>query len=219
MANPHIRILVADDHPTVRAGVAAITSVYSDIVVCGEACTGWQAVERTIELSPDVVVQDVTLPELDGIEVLRQIKKSKPAIEVVIYSGNASEQIVYQAFDAGARSYILKTDSALELVEAIRAAAAHKPYFTPRISEIVFSRFQTSAGKGERPLPGEILTAREREALQIIAEGKSNKELAAALNVSLRTAESHRAAIMQRLGLKSIGELIRYAIRNGIIHP
>lgn len=212
-------ILIVDDHESVRSGVRAALGMMDTWEVCGEASTGFKAVECVSLMKPDVVIQDVTLPELDGLEVMRQIKKVSPETEVIIFTGQLAESLVYQAFDAGARSYILKTDSTSQLLEAVGAAMLHKPYFTPRISEIVFARFQQSGIKREECAPGSILTPREREAIQIIAEGKSNKELADKMGVSLRTAESHRAAIMQKLKLGNIGELIRYAIRNGIIQP
>lgn len=214
-----MRVLIVDDHESVRIGVRAVLSLEPKWEVCGEAATGWSALEMAAELKPDVIVQDVTLPGLDGLEVARQIRKTSPDTEVVMFSGHLSEELVYQSFDVGARSYILKTDSSLQLLDAVRAAAEHKPYFTPLVSEIVFARFQQPKIKREQCVAGSILTPREREAVQIIAEGKSNKELASTMGVSLRTAESHRAAIMQKLKLGNIGELIRYAIRNGIVQP
>jgi DNA-binding NarL/FixJ family response regulator len=212
-----IRLLLVDDHAVVRNGVRLVVEQQPDWEICGEASTGREGVAAAQLLKPDVVIQDVTLPELNGLEALRQIKKARPETEVIIFTAHEMEDLVHQVFDAGARSYLLKTDEPVHLVEAVRAAATHKPYFTPRISEIIFSRYQH--GGGERPAPGTSLTPREREAVQFIAEGRSNKELAAQLGVSLRTAESHRAAVMQKLGLHTLGELIRYAIRNGIIEP
>ncbi len=214
-----IRILLVDDHTIVRTGVKIVLERQPGWEVCGEAATGREGVAAVKNLKPDVVIQDVTLPELGGLEALRQIKKLSPSTEVIIFTAHEMEDLVLQVFDAGARSYLLKTDDSAHLLEAVRAAADHKPYFTPRISEIILTRYQHSGLDSERPLPGTSLSPREREALQVIAEGKTNKELAAQLGVSLRTAESHRAAIMHKLGLKTLGELIRYAIRNGIVEP
>lgn len=214
-----IRLLLVDDHAVVRTGARIVLEQQSGWEVCGEASTGREGVAAARSLKPDVVIQDVTLPELGGLEALRQIKKACPSTEVIIFTAHEMEDLVHQVFDAGARSYLLKTDDSVHLVEAVRAAADHKPYFTPRISEIILARYQHSGADNERPLPGSSLTPREREALQVIAEGKTNKELATQMGVSLRTAESHRAAIMQKLGLRTIGELIRYAIRNGIVEP
>jgi DNA-binding NarL/FixJ family response regulator len=214
-----IRILLVDDHTIVRTGVKIVLERQPGWEVCGEAATGREGVAAVKNLKPDVVIQDVTLPELGGLEALRQIKKLSPSTEVIIFTAHEMEDLVLQVFDAGARSYLLKTDDSTHLLEAVRAAADHKPYFTPRISEIILTRYQHSGLDSERPLPGTSLSPREREALQVIAEGKTNKELAAKLGVSLRTAESHRAAIMHKLGLKTLGEIIRYAIRNGIVEP
>jgi two-component system, NarL family, response regulator NreC len=212
-----IRILLVDDHAIVRSGVRFLIEQQPGWEVCGEAATGREGVASAKSLKPDIVIQDITLPELSGLESLKQIKKIHPTTEVIIFTAHEMEDLVHQVFDAGARSYLLKTDDNQHLLEAVRAAAEHKPYFTPRVSEIIYARFQCGGNGGERPIPGQSLTPREREAVQFIAEGKSNKELAQHMGVSLRTAESHRAAVMQKLGLKTIGELVRYALRNGII--
>lgn len=212
-----VRVLLVDDHGVVRDGLRYVIDQEEGWEVCGEAGTGVEAVNAARELRPDVVILDVTLPELSGVEVLRQIKKESPRTEVIIFTAHQMEDLVHTVFDAGARSYLLKTDSREHLIAAIRAACVHKPYFTPRISEIVFSRYVTRPGAGDRPLPGSSLTAREREVVQLVAEGKSNKEVAARLGTSVRTAESHRAAVMKKLNLQSVGDLIRYAIRNKIV--
>jgi two-component system, NarL family, response regulator NreC len=214
-----LRLLLVDDHAAVRTGVRVVLERQLDWKVCGEAGTGRQAVLALEGLKPDVMVLDITLPELSGFEVIRLTKKASPETEVVVFTGHEMEDLVHQAFDAGVRSFILKSDENVQLVEAVRAAAEHRPYFTPWISGIIFARFQRSASKDQPPAPGSVLGPREREAIQFIAEGKTNKELATQMGVCIRTAESHRAAIMRKLGLHSLGELIRYAIRNGIINP
>jgi len=213
----HIRILIVDDHAVVRLGVRRLIETQPDWNLCGEASSGREALAAVEELKPDVIIQDITLPDLDGMEVVRQIKKFHPETEIVIFTAHETETLVHQAFSAGARSYLIKTDGINHFVEAVRSASAHQPYFTPRVSEIIFKRLQAAGPEAEGALPDTGLTPREREAVRIIAEGKSNKELAALLGISLRTAESHRAAIMHKLNLHGIGELIRYAIRNGII--
>jgi two-component system, NarL family, response regulator NreC len=213
----NVRILLIDDHVAVRLGVRSLLESQPGWKVCGEAATGKDGIEAAKELRPDIVVQDFTLPELDGLEVLRQIKKSVPAAEVIIFTGRNTEEIVYQAFDGGARSCILKTDEAEHLTAAVQAAAQHKPYFTPWVSTLVLNRLQQPKSGEDRPAAGSVLTPRERETVQIVAEGKSNKELAERLGVSLRTAESHRASIMRKLDLHTVGEVVRYAVRNGII--
>lgn len=212
-----IRILLVDDHAVVRSGVRFVLEKQPGWEICGEAQTGREGVASALALKPDIVIQDVTLPELSGMEALRQIKKALPDTEVIMFTAHEMEDLVHQVFDAGARSYLLKTDDPCHLLDAVRAAAEHKAYLTPRVSEIILQRLQSKAHGGEQPVPGTCLTAREREAVKFIAEGRTNKELADLLGVSLRTAESHRAAVMQKLGLKTLGELIRYALRNGII--
>ena len=216
--NP-VRLFLVDDHAAVRTGVRVVLERQPGWKVSGEAGTGREAVAAAEQLKPDVMILDITLPELGGLEVIRLTRKVSPDTEVIIFTAHEMEELVHQAFDVGVRSFILKSDENVQLVEAVRAAAEHRPYFTPWISGIIFARFQRRSSKDEPPAPGSVLGPREREAIQFIAEGKTNKELAAQLGVCLRTAESHRAAIMRKLGLHSIGELIRYAIRNGIIDP
>ncbi len=213
-----VRILVADDHEVVRQGARLLIERVPGWVVCGEAKNGREAVALAAELKPDVIVLDINMPELNGLDATRQIKKAQPTVEILIFTGIENEQLVYDVFEAGARSYILKSDISQHLASAIEAAAVHKTYFTTRISEIVFARYlhgkKTPAAEFEA---GSRLTAREREIVQLLAEGKSNKEVADALKISVKTAETHRAAIMRKLGLNAFSELVRYAIRNHII--
>ncbi len=211
------RILLVDDHAIVRDGVRFALERHAGWKICGEASNGRAGVTAASELKPDVVILDVTLPELSGVEALKQIKHADPLTEVIIFTAHQMEDLVHAVFAAGARSYLLKTDDSTHLIHAVEAALDRKPYFTPRISEIVFSRYIHSEADGERPEPGETLTAREREVVQMVAEGRSNKEVASHLGVGVRTAESHRAALMKKLGVKSLGELIRYALRNKLI--
>lgn len=216
--NPtQVRILLVDDHAVVRDGVRFALERQEGWVVCGEAANGRTGVAAAAELEPDVVILDVTLPELSGVEALKQIKRAQPHAEVIIFTAHQMEDLVHAVFAAGARSYLLKTDDSTHLIQAVRAALEHRPYFTPRISEIVFSRYIHQESDGPRAEPGESLTPREREVVQMVAEGRSNKEVAAQLGVCVRTAESHRAAVMKKLGAKSLGELIRYALRNKLI--
>ena len=211
-----VRILVADDHYVVREGVRLIISGEPNWEVCGSAKTGREAIELAERCKPDVVVLDYHMPDLDGLTAARELKKRVPSTELVIFSGERSEQVVRDLFEAGVKSFIQKTDIAGSLVAAIQAAAEHRPFFTPEISEIMFARLlrkprvSGSAGCGS-------LTARERETVHLLADGKSNKEVAAALGISVRTAESHRAALMRKLGVSSIAEMVRFAVRNGII--
>ena len=184
--------------------------------VCGEAGNGRQAVALAEKLAPDVVVLDVGMRELNGLEAARQIKHAQPKIEVLVFTGEGSEQLIHAVFAAGARSYILKTDLGQHLVAAIRALGQHKHYFTNRISEVVFARYLDGAsGAGKDKTEG--LTPREREIVQLLGEGKSNKEAGALLGISIKTVETHRATTMRKLRLDSFADMVRYAIRNKII--
>jgi len=209
-----IRILIADDHDVVRSGVRLLIERESGWEICGEAADGREAVALAEKVQPDVVVLDMTMPELNGLEAARQIKKRSPKVEIVMLTAHENEDLVHQVFDVGARSYILKTEAAKHLVPAIRSAAAHKPFFTSKISEIVFARYLNPAGPDQKDAS---LTPRERELIQLLAEGKSNKESASVLGISVKTVETHRAAIMKKLAFKSVSDLVRYAIRNKII--
>jgi DNA-binding NarL/FixJ family response regulator len=217
IASAQIRILLVDDHEVVRRGTRALLEHQTGWQVCGEATTGRQAVTAAIDLKPDVAIIDVVLPELGGIEAIRQIKRAVPDVEVVTFTARASEEIVQNVFDAGARSCIMKTEDGEHLLEAVRSAAAHKPYFTPHTSAVVFSRYIHGGKAKEAASSVNQLTPREHEIIALVAAGKSNKETSDLLGVSVRTVESHRAAIMQKLSLHSIGDLVRYAIRNGIV--
>jgi DNA-binding NarL/FixJ family response regulator len=210
----NIRILIADDHDVVRAGIRLLIEKESGWEVCGEAADGRQAVVLAEKLRPDVVVLDLTMPELNGLEAARQIKRRLPQVEVVMLTAHENEDLVHQVFDVGARSYIVKTEAAKNLIPAVRSAYAHKPFFTSKVSEIVFARYLDRGG----PDPtNSSLTPRERELVQLLAEGKSNKEAAGTLGISVKTVETHRAAIMHKLSLRSVSDLVRYAVRNKII--
>ena len=212
-----VRILLADDHKVVRHGTRALLSTIPEWEIVGEADNGRDAVSLTDELKPDIVILDIAMPELNGLDAARQIKKISPETEVLIFTAQEAEELVHDVFDSGARSYIMKTDAADHLIDAIKALSEHKHFFTSRISEIVFARYI----QGKKPLEGtpekSRITDREREVVQLLAEGKSSKEVAAVLGISVRTVETHRATIMKKLGLKSFSELIRYAVRNKIV--
>jgi two-component system response regulator NreC len=211
-----IRVLIADDHQVMRQGVRAVVELQDGWSVVGEAATGREAVEMAEKLRPEIVVMDVQMPELNGLEATRQIKKSIPETEVLMFTGLETEELVRQVFEAGARSYILKTDGKEQLEAALTSLAAHKPYFTTQVGEILFAKFLTGKPKNEDTGEGR-LTDREREIVQLLAEGRSNKEVADTLGISVKTAETHRAAIMRKLKFLSFSDLVRYAIRNHII--
>lgn len=211
------RVLIADDHQVMRRGVRAVVELLPGWEVCGEAGTGREAVEMVARLNPHIVVMDLGMPELNGLEATRQIKKHAPAIEILMFTGLETEELVRQVFEAGARSYILKTDGRVHLEAALRALAEHKPYFTTKIGEILFARFLDGKAKVSDDSGEHRLTDREREVVQLLAEGGSNKEVADTLGISVKTVETHRAAVMKKLNFRSFSDLVRYAIRNHII--
>jgi DNA-binding NarL/FixJ family response regulator len=219
MASPQklIRVLLADDHQMMRRGVRAVIEGMPGWEVCGEASTGREAVEMVEKLRPTIVVMDVTMPELNGLEATRQIKKLFPDTEIMMFTGHENEELVHQVFEAGARSYILKTDGREKLDAALRALAERKPYFTTEIGEILFAKFLHGKENVATDATTGRLTDREREIVQLLAEGSSNKDVAEALGISVKTAETHRAAIMKKMQFKAFSDLVRYAIRNHII--
>ncbi len=211
-----VRILVADDHEVVRKGVCALLESHPGWTVVGEAVTGRDAVKKAQKLKPDVVVLDYSMPELNGLEATRQILKTVPRTEVLVLTMYDSEQVTKQVLAAGARGYVLKSDAVRDMVAAVEALCQHKPFFTSTVSEMVFRNVLKSS-KPDDSLPGDRLTQREREIIQLLAEGKSNKEVAAILGISIKTAETHRRNVLGKLNLHSISDLIHYAIRNKII--
>jgi two-component system response regulator NreC len=212
-----LRILVADDHEVVREGMRALIEHEPGWQVCGTATNGQEAVDAAKKLKPEVVILDMTMPELDGLEALRQIKHALPNTEVVMFSAHHSEDVIEQLFEAGAKSYIQKSDAGRHLIAAIKSLAVHKPFFTPEISEILFAKFFSAGSSRKQPGLEHSLTAREREIVRLLAEGRSNKEIASSLGISIRTAETHRATLMHKLDIHSLAALVRYAIRNNII--
>jgi DNA-binding NarL/FixJ family response regulator len=215
-----VRILVADDHDVVRQGLRALLETQKSWQVCAEAATGREAVERARREKPDVVVLDLTMPELNGLEAARQILQALPHTEIVILTMHESEEMARQVLAVGVHGYVLKSDAARELVAAVEALAEHKPYFTTRVSQMVLEGYLKSEASGPAVLPRfRRLTAREREVVQLLAEGKSNKEVAVRLGISVKTAEAHRGNIMRKLNLHSVAELVRYAVRNQIVQP
>jgi len=210
-----IRILIADDHEIVREGVRALIQRQPDWEVCGEAATGREAVAQAGRLKPDIVVMDIGMPELNGLDATRQIKRVAPKTEVLIFTANETEEIVRNVFKAGARAYLLKSEANKHLVPAIEALCKHRTYFSSKVSELVFAGYL----KDDAHVDDLSLTPRERETVQLVAEGKSSKEIAAIFGISVKTVETHRAAIMRKLDLGSVADLVRYAIREGIIAP
>lgn len=215
-----LRILVADDHDLMRRGIKTLLQTHAGWEVCGEAHTGREAVSQTEELKPDIVVLDISMPDLNGMEAARRIRKACPNTEVLILSLHFSDQLIREIVEAGVRGYIVKSDSDRDLIVAVETLAKHKPFFTPRATEVILSNFNGAGSKVEVPeTVHDRLTSREREIVQLLAEGKSSKEVANSLNISVKTAETHRANIMRKLQLHTVSELVRYAVRNQIIEP
>ena len=216
-----VRILVADDHEVVRRGARALLEAEEGMEVCAEAMNGREAVEKAKRLLPDVVILDIGMKELNGLDAARQIRKVAPQSEVLILTIHESEEVVRQVFASGARGYVLKSDAGRDLIAAVHALRKHKPFFTSSVAEIVLGGYlQSAGGTGEAIIePPDRLTQREREILQLLAEGRSNKEVASTLGVSAKTIETHRRNIMRKLGLHSTSELVRYAVRNKLIEP
>ena len=215
-----IRILLADDHEVVRRGLTSLLAVRSDWEVCGEAENGRDAVAQVAKLKPNVAILDLSMPELNGLEATRQIRRDSPATEVLVFTMHESEQFVRDLLSAGARGYVLKSDVTTQLLAAIETVSRHKPFFTSEVAERVLEGFLR---RGDSPPEAgsvpELLTPREREIVQLLAEARSNKEVAATLGISVKTVETHRASIMRKLGITSIVDLVHYAIRNHLVAP
>lgn len=207
-----IRILLADDHAVVRQGFRMILSAQSDLEVIGEAANGREAVEQCQLLQPDLVIMDVSMPELNGIEATRRVMEVAPRCRVLALSMHKDSVYVREILRAGASGYMLKEAIDHDLLSAVRAIAKGQGYLSPAISDAVLSDYRKHVTD-----PIDLLSSREREVLQMIAEGKTNKEIATALNLSTYTVESHRSRIMEKLNLHSAGELVRFAFRNGLI--
>lgn len=220
-AGAAVKILIADDHEIVRRGLRALVESQNGWEVVAEATTGREAVELAKQHTPHVAVLDVSMPELNGLEATRQILKALPQTEILILTMHESEQVVREVLDSGARGYVLKSDAGRDLISAVNALSHRRAFFSSRVSEMLLQNY---LGKQERSpaqhdSPRGRLTAREREIVQLLAEGKTNKEVAVCLNISIKTAETHRTNIMNKLDLHSVTELVRYAVRNNIVAP
>jgi RNA polymerase sigma factor (sigma-70 family) len=214
--NP-IRVLLADDHKLIRAGLRLVVDQQPDLIVVGEADDGRQAVELAKSLKPDVVVMDIGMPNLNGIEAARQIRAIRSDAAAVMLSMHSDEGYVLRALSAGARAYLLKDSATTDLVQAIHAVVEGKSFFSPAVSKVLLQDYMRKLQRSGAEDSYDLLSPREREVLQLVAEGKSNKEIASLLNLSVYTVETHRAKIMQKLNLKGVSELILYAVRKGII--
>jgi len=217
----NLRVVVADDHEVVRKGLRSILEEQPGWEVTGEASDGREAVDKVKSLRPDVSVVDVGMPGLNGLEATRQMLRNDPQTRVLILTMHESDPLIREVLDAGARGYLLKSDASRDLVSAVDAIRKNKTYFTARVAQMVLDGYldkKPRAAAVESDVPTSRLTPRQREIVQLLAEGKSSKEVAVALGLSVKTAETHRANIMRRLNCHSVSELVRYAIRNNIIH-
>jgi DNA-binding NarL/FixJ family response regulator len=205
-----MRILIADDHEVVLHGLRDLLRTHADWEVCGEARSGIEAVGLARELGPNLAILDFSMPLLNGLEATRQIRTALPAVDVLLFSVHDSEQLAAEALEAGARGWVLKSRAATELIAAVEAAAAAR-------SPAPLPNGPAAGRSGRRQAAGGALTSRQRQIVQLVAEGKSNEQTAEVLGISARTVETHRAHIMQRLGLSSVVQLVRYAIRNRIV--
>lgn len=215
-----INFLVADDHEVIREGTRVLVESQRDWRVCAMAANGLEAVTAAEKFQPDVAIIDMVMPELNGLETVRQIRRRVPKCEILVFTASPSEQMIGDAFEAGARGVILKSDAPLHLFGALKSLVDRKPYFTSHASEILFARLATEKAAPANPAgsqAGPKLTRREREIVQLLAEGKTNKDAAGALGIRVRTVETHRANLSRKLNLSSIADVVRYAVRHNII--
>jgi DNA-binding NarL/FixJ family response regulator len=213
-----LRILIADDHDLMRRGLKSLLEAHPGWEIVAEAHTGAEAAAKVEELKPDIAILDITMPELNGLEAARRIRKISPRTEILILSMHYSDKLIRDILETGVRGYVVKSDSDRDLVIAVEALANHKPFLTPQATEVMLSGLSGARGSLDDPdVLKERLTSREREIVQLLSEGKSSKEAASVLGISIKTAETHRANIMRKLGIHSVSELVRYAVRNQIV--
>jgi DNA-binding NarL/FixJ family response regulator len=213
-----LQILIADDHQLFRDGVRALLQSHAGWEICGEARTGREAVAKAIELRPDIIILDISMPDLNGVDAARRIRMVSKNIEILILSVHYSDQLIREIVGSGARGYVLKSDPDHDLVVAVETLARHKPFFTSQAAEVIKSGFDEGERVTKIPkLLGNRLTSREREIIQLIAEGNKNNEIASSLGVSFKTVVTHRCNVMRKLEMHNTSELVRYAVRNQII--
>jgi DNA-binding NarL/FixJ family response regulator len=208
-----VRILLAEDHAVVRRGLRVLLEARQDFEVCAEASDGHEAVELTLHHKPDVAILDISLAVVNGIEATRQIRKDAPGTEVMIFTLHDRESEIRDVLHAGARGYVLKSEADEQIVRAVEALAKHHAFFSDHVSETLLDKFV------EQTRSGILLTAREREVVQLIAEGNSNKKIAHLLSISVKTVDTHRSASMRKLDIHSTAQLVRYAFREGLVRP
>jgi DNA-binding NarL/FixJ family response regulator len=213
------RILIADDHGLLRRGLRAALADSPHLVVEAEAEDGRTAVELALKLRPDIAILDVSMPQLNGLDATRAITAGSPETRVLVLTAHESEQLVREVLRAGARGYLLKSDAASELIPAIDALLADRPYFTSTVAQVVLEGFLKGGEASVAADAGGVLSPREREIVQLLAEGKSSKEIARTLSIAVTTADTHRSNIMRKMGFESVSDVVRYAIKNRMIDP
>lgn len=211
------RILIADDHDVARRGIRAVLENHVGWQVCGEAKDGREAVDLAAAEKPDLILLDIGMPNLNGLEAARQILATSPDAQILILTMHDSDQVVREVLRAGARGFLLKSDAGRDLVAAVEALQHRRTFFTTKVSQMVLSGFLNRDHRRDSAPEDNILTSREREVIQLLAEGKTSKEVAVTLNLSVKTAETHRTNLMRKLDLHSVADLTRYAVRNGIV--
>jgi DNA-binding NarL/FixJ family response regulator len=211
-----LRILIADDHEVARKGIRSLLESHPGWEVCGEARDGREAVEYAGKLKPDVVLLDIGMPNLNGLNAARQILASDPETRILVLTMHDSDQVVREVLAAGARGFLLKSDAGRDLVAAVEALQQQRTFFTTKVAQMVLEGYLHPGSEGQHPAQ-HVLTPREREVIQLLAEGKSTKEVAVTLNLSVKTAETHRTNLMRKLDLHSVADLTVYAVRNGIV--
>jgi DNA-binding NarL/FixJ family response regulator len=218
-----LRILIADDHQLVRNGIKALLQSHAGWEICGEATTGREAVAKAEELIPDLVILDISMPDLNGADAARRIRKISKNTEILILSMHYSDQLIRETIDAGALGYILKSDSDHDLLLAVEALTRHKPFFTSKAKKVILNEFIREGAFTNISTISTVLhnplSSREREIVQLIAEGKNSRKVSLYLGISAKTVETHRTNIMRKLEIHNVSELVRYAVRNKIIEP
>jgi len=212
-----VRLLIADDHKIFRQGIIKLLEEESDLQVVGEAADGREVVKKATELKPDIILMDIAMANLNGLEATKQIKKVLPESKIIMLTMHKNEEYVLQSFQAGATGYILKEGAVEELVSAIRSIHQDKSFLSPTVSKTLVDAFLRKMETGKSETPFDLLTDREREVLQLIAEGFTNREVAKQLFISVKTVEAHRAHIMQKLNIHDIAKLVKYAIQKGMV--
>jgi two-component system response regulator NreC len=214
----NLKVLIADDHGVVRKGLRLLLEEYPEVEVVGEAANGRDVIKLATELSPDVILMDVAMPLLNGIEAAEQVRKVNGGIGVIMLTMHADESYVLRALNAGVKGYLLKESAEEDLLRAVKAVSQGKPFFSPAITQTLLEDYMRVLKEEGLSDSFELLTAREKEVLQLLAEGKTNKDVAAILDISLYTVESHRTNLMQKLNLHNTAEIVLYAVRKNLVH-